>query len=542
MRKLLYSLLIVMIFVVSMCCLISCGEESEENDLAQVNVKFMIGEEVYATLTYTEGDTISDPNLEEYKSLIITHWTVNGTTKNAFFPYKVGKTDLTFYAYTVQAISASFNVDGVAIQTKSYTNDDAIMAPESPQKSGYRFRYWAINGLEATFPYSLANEQETKLRFDAVFEKMYTIQFVSDGTVVSSNEYLKGESIVKATEPQKENYSFIYWQDEKGNPYKDGTKVEGDATYTALFEKDFYTATYYVGSSQKLYKTLYTSGKVLDLEYVGDGNFYGWYTTKNYTKKYDFTKPITGNVSIYGKVYSTNYEIIASKGSTQKVTLPNTNFIQEAGFEDVTSAPSYITIAFTYGNVKATYNFSYGGSKVTIAYDVINSKYTNGQVLCTYGAVSQIKLTVDKYSYSAIDFTMHGFADTKTGGGDSDFNDALEKVGVYIGQKTIDYLQAIYDETKNSAVSNTGVEDPDLDYSITVTSNTKGTISASSNMPYYSLKIQNSSGDNVFYSTTGKTVNVTDLEPGTYRVIVIFENPKDSYVLRQILTSSIEVN
>ena len=239
-------------------------------------------------------------------------------------------------------------------------------------------------------------------------------------------------------------------------------------------------------------------------------------------------------------MYSSNYEIVSS-GAGTKIPLDNTDFIADCGFDEVTSVPNYITLSCSYGNIKATYKFKSYGSLVTIAYDVIFSKYDTGVLICTYGNTSQVKLTVDKYNYSSINFASHTFADTKADGGDSHYNDALEKLGVYIGQKTIDYIQGIYDATKDAGIVTTGEADPDLDYTLTVNA-TDGAISAVTNMTYYSLKVQNSSGENVYYSTNAKAANVTNLDSGVYRVIAIFENPKDNYVLRQILTYSIQVN
>ena len=517
-----------------MCVLIACGEDSQDT-LAQVNVKFMIGDAVISEATYTEGDTVANPNISEYQSLTVSYWTVNGNSRRALFPYKVGNTDLVFYAHTIQNINASFYSDGTEVQSGTYSSNDFIQAPQSPTKDGYRFRYWAINNQEASFPYYLNNETETRLRFDAVFEKLYTVQFVSDGNVVTTNEYLKGDTIVMAPTPSKSNNTFIYWQDANGNRFEEGSKVVDDATYTAIFEKDLYSATYYVGTSQRTYKVLYTSGKVLDLKYEGDGNFYGWYTTKNYTQKYDFSKPISGNVSIYGKVYSTDYEIIYSRGSNQKAPIDPSNFNSTYGFSG-TSYPTYISISVGGANIKATYTFYNNGQKLTIAYDMM----TNGEILCTYGAYSQIKIVVPKYNYEAISFNSYTTYDLKNGQGNTYYNEKLEQFGLFIASEANAYIQSIYDTTKADGIISTGVEDPDLNVSLNVTTlNNK--ISATTNLNYYSLKVQDSSGNYVYYSQNANSSLTQELKEGTYKVIAIFENPKEGYVLRQILTYAIYI-
>ena len=452
MKKVVFALLIVMVVTLSMFVLVSCGD-SQENDLAQIKVKFVVGDKVISEETFTEGTPIPKPTYTTYGSLKIASWRVDG--KSVLFPYKAGKTDLTFVAYTINTIEVKFMVDGSVYQEETYDSNGFVAVPENPKLDGYIFRYWKIGNEHASFPYSLKNlENTSSITFEAVFDRVYTAQFIVDGEVYSTSTYSGGDTIQMPESPVLTQQTFIYWLDDKGNKLEEGTIINSDQTYTALFEDNFYIITYYIGVSSTPYKVIATSGKILNLQYEGGGDFYGWYTSNKFSTKVNFSKPVTSNVSVYGKVYTTDYSMLV-ESNNEKIALDTTNFKDEYTF-DATYA-KYINISVASSTVTAKYTFNCSnGKKVSIAYDMFK-----GTAYCVYGSNdSVVTLTFAKYNYSAIDYTSYS---TSTTTPDGYYNSALTKLGLMVAKTSGELVHNRYITTKTSGIVTNGIEDPTFD-------------------------------------------------------------------------------
>ena len=112
-------------------------------------------------------------------------------------------------------------------------------------------------------------------------------------------------------EPTKENYTFAGWYN--GNEKFDFTTVPtGDVTLTAKwtakdYEVRFITEHGNAPASQnvKYNGTAKDPGKLSEEGYTFDG----WYTDDNYSTKFDFTKPIKSNTTVYAKWTANDYEV-----------------------------------------------------------------------------------------------------------------------------------------------------------------------------------------------------------------------------------------
>ncbi len=533
MKKVVFSLLIVMVLFLSISLLVACGDDSGEK--VDVNVKFMVGENVVQEATYKTGDYINNPQIYEYLNYTISHWTVNGKKKNAIFPYQVGTTDIVFYAYATRWISVSFYVDGVNYETWDYESDELVYTPDvTPSKDGCIFRYWALDNQIVTFPYDLADldSDATSIRFDAVFEMQSEVEFIVDGEVVNSYKYGEGDKLQLAPTPEKDGYTFIYWQDEEGNRAQAGQVVDKDMTFTAVFEDRLYTINYYVGNSSSPYKTLYSSGKVLELEYTGSGDFYGWYTTSAFKTKYNFNKNVTKSVNIYGKVVSSNYSILQNLNNTQ-ISIDTTDFKSTYKFN--ATYPTSVFLSVSNATVSFVYRFTTTNNKeVMISYDMFN-----GTINGAYGNdEAKISIIVPKYNYYELSYTSYTYQELVYG---AYYNEYLKELGLYLAKTVGSYVQNYYDNFTGGTIVTGGVADPDKSYVVKVTSTNKN-INVVAQDEFYSIKIQNSDGDYIYYAKNAKTASIANLESGIYKVIVTYENNYTTYKLRQILTYSIQVS
>ena len=112
-------------------------------------------------------------------------------------------------------------------------------------------------------------------------------------------------------EPTKENYTFAGWYN--GNEKFDFTTVPtGDVTLTAKWTANDYYVSFVTehgdpptSQNVKYNGTANDPGTLTEEGYTFDG----WYTDDNYSKKFDFTKPITSNTTVYAKWTAKDYEV-----------------------------------------------------------------------------------------------------------------------------------------------------------------------------------------------------------------------------------------
>ena len=79
----------------------------------------------------------------------------------------------------------------------------------------------------------LKSESQKTVTFTLVMKPIYTVSFVVDGTVTSTQK--TNVDITAPENPVKEHYTFDGWFDKDGNKFKEGAEYTSDITYTAKF-------------------------------------------------------------------------------------------------------------------------------------------------------------------------------------------------------------------------------------------------------------------------------------------------------------------
>ena len=131
----------------------------------------------------------------------------------------------------------------------------------------------------------------------------------------------RGEKFTEPTStPKKEGYTFIGWYN--GDKKFDFTTVPtGDVTLTAKWTANDYYVSFFTehgdpptSQNVKYNGTANDPGKLSEEGYTFDG----WYTDDTYTTKFDFTKPIKRNTTVYAKWTAKDYEVsfITEHGKT----------------------------------------------------------------------------------------------------------------------------------------------------------------------------------------------------------------------------------
>lgn len=139
--------------------------------------------------------------------------------------------------------------------------------------------------------------------------------FTADGTTFAQPQTIdRGGKFTEPAAPSKENHTFAGWYngDEKFDFDADTTNAPNVLNLVAKWDINKYTVKFVsehgdAPTSQNVpyNETADDPGKLTEEGYT----FIGWYADDNYSKKFDFTKPITSNTTVYAKWTAKDYEV-----------------------------------------------------------------------------------------------------------------------------------------------------------------------------------------------------------------------------------------
>ncbi|MGI6701866.1 MAG: InlB B-repeat-containing protein [Christensenellales bacterium] len=218
-----------------------------------------------------------------------------------------GKWDINTYRVT-------FN-DGADISYADTDYNTTISAPESPEKTGYTFVGWLLDGTLYDFTTPIIEE----ITLNALWiNKVYTITFDagegSTDTVSIEVEYDKpiGEMPI----PTRLHHDFVNWYTK---PLGGGVALDSDSVYQIAEDITLYAKYKYTHYSISFDTDGGSEIAPISAEYLSPVSpddipadpekrghtFIDWYIDDEFSEIYDFNTPLTGNITLYAK-YSVN--------------------------------------------------------------------------------------------------------------------------------------------------------------------------------------------------------------------------------------------
>ena len=206
-------------------------------------------------------------------------------------------------------LEATFTADGTTLApAQTIDRGGKFTEPAAPSKENYTFAGWYNGDEKFDFDADTTNAPNV-LELVAKWKKSkYTVKFVSDHGSFADQTIEHGKPIDTGnlTIPTVDGYTFDGWYTDDTystefdftQPIKRNTTVY--AKWTANdYEVSFITEHGDPPTSQNVtYNGTATDpGKLTEEGYTFDG----WYTDDTYTKKFDFSTPITGDTTVYAK-------------------------------------------------------------------------------------------------------------------------------------------------------------------------------------------------------------------------------------------------
>ena len=218
--------------------------------------------------------------------------------------------------YFTTDIKYLFNLDGGGSSNFIYKNQ--MLNPK------YDDNYTSERGTKGIFYWKIDN---------------YNITYNLNGGTIPSNKanptkYNVDTATITLNNPTKNGYKFLGWTGDNGNtPQKTVTITTGtigNKSYAANWEKNVstYTISFDTNGGTDIGEITFTDDGHINEPPTPkkDGyKFAGWYEDKNFTKKFDFSKLPTSDITLYAK-----WEKVSANGSNNGnveesiVAIPNT--------------------------------------------------------------------------------------------------------------------------------------------------------------------------------------------------------------------------
>ena len=190
--------------------------------------------------------------------------------------------------------------------------------------------------------------------------------FTADGTTLAPAQTIdRGGKFTEPAKPPKENHTFAGWYngDEKFDFDADTTNAPNVLELVAKWEKSKYTVKFVSDHGSFKDQTIEYGGTIdtdkLTPPTVEGFTFDGWYTDETHNTKFDFTKPITGNTTVYAKWTAKDYEVSFVTEHGKAPTSQNVPYNGTANDPGKLSAEGYTFIGwYTDDNHTVKFDFS----------------------------------------------------------------------------------------------------------------------------------------------------------------------------------------
>lgn len=181
-----------------------------------------------------ENDTINEPKIPKKDNYRILGWYLDD--KKYDFNTKI-TSDITLVAkYELNIVTVIFDLNGgVGLALVTIPKNSTIKIPETPQKPGYRFLKWTLNGKDFSFTTKITKNITLKAVWELI--EYVTITFdTNDGTIIESQKIEKYSKIDELPIPNKDGYKFIGWYLDELE-FDNDKKIDKDITLKAIYER-----------------------------------------------------------------------------------------------------------------------------------------------------------------------------------------------------------------------------------------------------------------------------------------------------------------
>ena len=291
-------------------------------------------EEIYYTVSFVmNGGTTINPqrilkgnaalqptDTPTKRNYVFTGWYADETCQH---PYDFATpiiADTKIYAgWNRTSYDVSFIVNGGSfIATQTVNKGNCASRPTDPIRSGYQFAGWYSDSSFAhAYNFSAVVTDDLRLYAKWTLQTSsspqttyYSVSFDSKGgSSVSSQVVISGSYAMKPADPTRSGYQFDGWyMDENYNyAYSFSSTVTRNLLLYAKWKKEepqTYIVIFEENGGTTISNQTVVSGELVERPTAPTRKgfvFAGWYSDPNLYNRYDFSRPVTSNFSLYAK-------------------------------------------------------------------------------------------------------------------------------------------------------------------------------------------------------------------------------------------------
>ncbi len=207
---------------------------TEPTVIKNYTITFNFGDHM-KTQTVASGEKVPRPKEDPVKEKhTFLGWYVGETLYD--FELPVEKDIVLVAKYEKNRIIITYDLNGGTGTAEVEIDKDSIPEkPKDPEKYGYTFTGWLLDGKPYYFDFPLT--ENTTIKANWVATEYVTVNFNTDGGgTIKSEVVVKGTSLASLPTPTKEGYTFKYWS-LKNTEFDIKTKITENITLVAIYEQ-----------------------------------------------------------------------------------------------------------------------------------------------------------------------------------------------------------------------------------------------------------------------------------------------------------------
>ncbi len=270
------------------------------------NVSFKLDTHTtYFTQSVSKGDCVTEPKSPTKDGYAFVGWRLDG--ENELFDFSTPILDnLVLYAkwdkISISYVVKFLDYDGAVFKSVTVKENEKVSKPENPQKQGYEFLFWCLNGKEYDFSSPITSDVTLTSKWKESEKRTYRITFDSNGgSNVAGQTVNEGEFATEPIEPKREGFSFGGWyNDDKKFDFNSAVTQDINLVARWIEKKTFYTVTFY-SNGEVVFVDEIESGKTVSIFIPNeeqDKDFICWL---NENEEYDFSLPVLKDLNLTAK-------------------------------------------------------------------------------------------------------------------------------------------------------------------------------------------------------------------------------------------------
>ena len=188
----------------------------------------------------------------------------------------------------------------------SVSKNAYLTPPTEPFRDGYIFQGWRLQGQEEYFDFNTPIIEDTALY--AHYVRLYNISFYNGEDLIKTIQVPENSLASPQDAPQKEGYSFLYWQGDQGE-FDFDTPIIEDTELYACYEIQLFRVEFYLNNELWESQTVAYMQTAEEIEIECEYYIITPFRLKDSNEEYSFPTPITQDIKLYAQKIENFYTI-----------------------------------------------------------------------------------------------------------------------------------------------------------------------------------------------------------------------------------------